>query len=175
MVQPPENKYMILCAPHTSNFDALWFFIAVRALGIRPRVLIKSTYHVFPFKRLFTFLGGIPVERGYGARGLADQLVEYIKTVDGIELVIAPEGSRSRQKFWKSGFYQIALGTGLPVYLVSVDYVSGDIRRSERPMPITGDLSADMDFARSFYDGVRAKYPAGSGPVALKREKQKTE
>lgn len=172
MERPNEDKYILLCAPHTSNFDALWFFIAVRALGIQPKVLIKSTFYVFPFRRLFTFLGGVPVKRGAGAHGLADQLLEYVNAVDRVELAIAPEGSRSRQNYWKSGFYHIALGTGLPVYLVSVDYPSGEIKRSAEPMPVTGDPVADMDFARAFYAGVVAKYPADFGPVVLRRENQ---
>ena len=119
--KPNAKKYILLCAPHTSNIDALWFFVAVRALDIRPKVLIKSSFYFFPFKWLFLRLGGVPVERGPKAGGLADQLIDFVDNNEEIELCFAQEGSRSYQKYWKSGFYQIALATGMPVYLASVD------------------------------------------------------
>lgn len=170
--KPNAKKYILLCAPHTSNIDALWFFVAVRALHIRPKVLIKSTFYRFPVRRLFLRLGGVPVERGHKAGGLADQLVDFIEHNDEIELCFAQEGSRSYQKYWKSGFYQIALVTHLPVYLASVDYPSGTIKISTDPMPITGDRIADMAFPKAFYAGARGKFPERFGPIELKPKKE---
>lgn len=171
--RPPADKYIFLCAPHTSNWDALWLFVGVRGLKMKPRVLIKSTLRVFPVKWFFDFLGGVPVDRSTKAFGLAQQMVEYAKTVDDLALVITPEGSRSHRKYWKSGFYQIALGANLPVYLVSVDYPSGIIKISEEPTPITGDHSADMDHIRNYYEGIRGKYPEEFGPIVLRSELKK--
>ena len=169
---PNAQKFILLCAPHTSNIDALWFFVAVRALDFKPKVLIKSSFYFFPFRWLFLRLGGVPVERGSKAGGLADQLVDYVKETEEIALCFAQEGSRSYQRYWKSGFYQIALATGLPVYLASVDYPSGTIKISEETMPITGDRVADMEMPKAFYEGIRGKYPDQFGPVELKPERK---
>ena len=171
--RPPAKKYIFLCAPHTSNFDALWLFIGARGLNMRPRVLIKSTFHVFPVKWLFNALGGIPVDRSSKSFGLAQQLVEYAKSHDELELVITPEGSRSYRKFWKTGFYQIALAAEIPVFLVSVDYPSGTIKIAQEPTPITGDRESDMAHIQKYYEGVRGKYPDQFGPVVLRPERKK--
>lgn len=106
-VRPDANKYIATCAPHTSNFDALWFFIAMMALKERPKVLIKSSYYRFPVKRLFLAVGGVPVERGFGAKNLAQQMVEYMASVDRGALMLAPEARffSKRKSVQKSTFW----------------------------------------------------------------------
>lgn len=168
--RPDAKKYLAICAPHTSNWDAFWFFIAVRALGVQPKVLIKSAYYRFPFKRLFLALGGVPVDRGFKAKDLAQQMIEYVASVDEVALMIAPEGSRSKQKYWKVGFYQIAQAADLPVYFGFCDYAAGQLGIDETPLHVTGDPAADMDVVRAFYTGIAGKWAGRIGPIRLKRE-----
>ena len=168
--RPSVEKSLTICAPHTSNFDALWFFITVRALGVKPKVLIKSSYYTFPFKRLFLALGGVPVDRGFKAKDLAQQMIEYVDSVDEVALMIAPEGSRSLQKFWKVGFYQIAQAAKLPIYFGFCDYSTNQMGIHEIPLNVTGNLAADMDVIRAFYADKTGKHADRVGPIRLKRE-----
>ena len=168
--KPKEAKYITLCAPHTSNFDALWFFITMKAMGIKPEVMIKSSYHRFPLRWLFKKIGGIPVERGFKAKDLAQQMVAYAESVDELALMLAPEGSRSYQKYWKQGFYQIAEATGLPIYFGFADYAKRELGFGDSLFKVTGDLPADMQVVRDFYTGINGRHLDRVGPIRLKRE-----
>ncbi|MFT5193345.1 MAG: 1-acyl-sn-glycerol-3-phosphate acyltransferase [Cellvibrionaceae bacterium] len=168
--RPDANKYIAVCAPHTSNFDALWFFMAMMALQERPKVLIKSSFYRFPIKRAFLAVGGIPVERGIGAKNLAQQMVQYMGSVERGALMLAPEGSRSLQKFWKIGFYQIAQATTLPIYFAYADYGKKELGIYPAPLWISGNVAEDMEVVRGFYTDIVAKHPERVGPIRLKRE-----
>lgn len=169
-IRPDAQKYIAICAPHTSNFDALWFFLAMMALQIQPKVLIKSTFYRFPFKQLFIWVGGVPVDRGFGAKDLTQQLAEYIETVDEVALMLAPEGSRSYQKYWKLGFYQIAQATNLPIYFAYGDYKFKELGIHPLPLFVTGNIAEDMQVVREFYADKTGKHPSQVGPIRLKRE-----
>ena len=86
---------MAIGYPHTANLDGLWVILTILAMGERPKVLAKSTLFRFPFKRLLTWAGGVPVVRGEGAKDLVQQSVEYIQSVDHVALMLSPEASLS--------------------------------------------------------------------------------
>ena len=43
-----QRKYVLIVAPHTSNWDFILFVLAVSVLRLKPSVLIKSTLFVGP-------------------------------------------------------------------------------------------------------------------------------
>ncbi len=60
---PDEKKYIIVVAPHTSNYDFM-VGLAVRSiLGFKASYLGKKELFRFPFGWLFRKLGGYPVDR----------------------------------------------------------------------------------------------------------------
>jgi 1-acyl-sn-glycerol-3-phosphate acyltransferase len=65
-------------------------------------------------------------------------------------LGLAPEGTRRRVARWKTGFYFIALGAGVPVVPATFDYPRRTIRLGA-PLVPTGDLAADMDHLQAFF------------------------
>ena len=75
-----------------------------------------------------------------------------------LQLAIAPEGTRFRADRWKTGFYRIAEGAGVPIALVSIDYTRKIMGIGGTFTP-SGDIEADMEHIRAFYDGVTAKRP----------------
>ena len=84
-------------------------------------------------------------------------------------LAISVEGTRSRSKNWRSGFYHIAHGAELPVLPTFPDY--GNKRGGfGLPPQLTEEISADMDKVRAFYKPYRGKYPELSGPIQLSEE-----
>jgi hypothetical protein len=84
-------------------------------------------------------------------------------------LAIAPEGTRKAVPYWKSGFYRIAHGVGVPIVPVLIDGAKRELRVGEPLMP-TGEVRADMDRLREFYSGAVGVKPGGIGPVVLQDE-----
>lgn len=163
-----DRAALYIGAPHTSNWD---FVLATALLwrnGIRAKVLMKNSMTDGPLGPIVRALGALPVDRDNPGR-LVDQLVTEARERPDFGLVIAPEGTRSRTESWKSGFYRIALATGLPVVPVSVDRPTRLLRVGEA-RTMTGDTVADMDALRAFYRGTLGVRPGRGGPVRLRDE-----
>lgn len=165
--QPPTlPKYVIVGAPHTSNWDFVVMLGAIFTVGIEMFWLGKHTLFTPPFGGLFRWLGGIPVDRRQ-ANGLVDQLVDVFHAHQKLVLVIPPEGSRKKLKTWKSGFYHIARGAQVPMALVVMDYGRKVVGFGPVMTP-TGDVEADMTSIRSFFASAVGKFPHEAAQIALK-------
>jgi 1-acyl-sn-glycerol-3-phosphate acyltransferase len=75
-----------------------------------------------------------------------------------LALMIAGEGTRGKVKKWKSGFYHVALGAGVPLMLAYLDYAKKEAGFGE-PIYLSGDKEKDAALIRDFYADKRAKYP----------------
>jgi 1-acyl-sn-glycerol-3-phosphate acyltransferase len=149
---PDRAKMVAIVAPHTSNWDFVVGIVAVFALGIRVRFLIKHTVFWPPLGWFLSWCGGIPVDRT-APQGLVSQAVGIIESSPQIFLAITPEGTRKGVQ-WKSGFYRIAHAAGLPILPVVFD---GPARRIRLLAPFTpsGDYEADLPSLLAHYEGVR--------------------
>lgn len=139
---PPDRKFVIAGAPHSSNWDFAIFLGAVDQLGVRPSYIGKRSLFRWPLKRFMLDMGGIPIDRTKRAN-YVDQVVAEFDRHDELALVIAPEGTRHSDGRWKSGFYHIALGAGVPIVLAWIDRK----RRIGHIGPVihpTGDYRADI-------------------------------
>lgn len=166
--RPTVPKYVLITAPHTSNWDFPYMMLYGMAMGIRPRWVGKHTLFRAPFGGLMRWLGGIPVRRD-AAHQMVDQLVETFRASDRLALVMPPEGSRSRMPYWKSGFYYVARGADVPIVMSYLDFSrrEGGIGPMLQP---GGDMVADMAHLRAFYADKRGLYPEKESPVRLKQE-----
>ena len=117
---PPDKKFVLAGAPHTSNWDFAIFLGAVDQLGFQPSYLGKHSLFRWPLRRFMLDMGGIPIDRTKRAN-YVDQVVAEFDRHDELALVIAPEGTRDSDGRWKSGFYHIALGAGVPIVLAWID------------------------------------------------------
>ncbi len=154
---PNEPKVVLVGAPHTSNWD---FFLAMAimfSLGIRMSWLAKHTFVGGPLEPVLRRLGGIPVDRR-ASHGLVEQIVAAYNEHDKLLLAISPEGTRTKVHRWKTGFYYIALGAGVPILPVVADYGRKVVGLGEPIWP-SGDLEADMARIRANYEGVVGKNP----------------
>ena len=170
---PPHPRSVIIFAPHTSNWDFVYMLPAVFALGLKPNWLGKKELFFWPVKYFFLILGGIPVDRNASLR-MVDQTAEALKERQQAILGIAPEGTRSKSKYWKSGFYHIAEKAGVPVNFCYLDYAQKVAGVQEGFLP-SGDVEADMEIVRTFFaqKGQHGKYPENIGEIILKpRPKQ---
>ena len=152
-------KVIILGAPHTSNLDAAYMLAGMWILGRKPSFLVKDSVVKVPvLGRIVKALGGIAVERSAN-HGLVGSMVQRLNEAEEICLCITPKGTRSKREFWKSGFYRMALETGLPLEFGYVDS-STKTFGWRGSMQVTGDVRADMDKIREFYadkTGIRAE------------------
>jgi 1-acyl-sn-glycerol-3-phosphate acyltransferase len=125
-VLPDLKKYIIIVAPHTSNWD---FPLGVLARGIMDRkisYLGKKELFKPPFGWLFKALGGYPVDRQQ-SQSMVDRVVQIFQEKDSFVLALAPEGTRSQVKIWRTGFYHMAVKAGVPIQPVGIDYAKRQI------------------------------------------------
>lgn len=147
---PDARKCMILGAPHTSNWDFVFFLGAVTQLGLKPSFIGKLSLFRRPLTRFMYDMGGIPIDRRAEGRNYVEQVVDAFNAADELTLVIAPEGTRGPITSWRSGFYYMALGAGVPIVPAWVDHASMKGGIGPAIMP-TGDYAADLRKIAEFY------------------------
>lgn len=152
---PNVSKAVVIVAPHTSNWDFVLGIAGVFAVGIRFSFLGKHTLFRGVAGSAMRWLGGIPVDRS-ASSGVVEQTVELFKHRSQLLLGVSPEGTRGRVDRWRSGFYHIACGAGVPIVPVSFDYPTRIIAFGE-PVMGTGDMDGDMVLLRSFFSGVSGR------------------
>jgi 1-acyl-sn-glycerol-3-phosphate acyltransferase len=146
---PPDAKFVLVGAPHTSNWDFAVFLGVTEALGIAPSFLGKHSLFKWPLRRFMTDMGGIAVDRSKRSN-YVEQVVGEFRRRDSLALVIAAEGSRDSDGRWRSGFYHIAMGAGVPI-------VPAWINRAKRlakigtPIWPSGDYRADLARIAAFF------------------------
>jgi 1-acyl-sn-glycerol-3-phosphate acyltransferase len=154
---PAIAKYVLIAAPHTSNWDFPITLSLTFALKGKIYWMGKDTLFRWPFKRVFKWLGGISVDRSK-SNNLVNQMIQRFSANENLVVTIPPAGTRSNVMKWKTGFYYIALGAKVPVVLGFLDYRKkiGGIGPVFLP---TGDIHADMRQIRAFYTGIYGKHP----------------
>jgi 1-acyl-sn-glycerol-3-phosphate acyltransferase len=165
---PAARAYVLIAAPHTTNWDLLYFLACAWAFGISPSWMGKHTLFRGPLGPVTRALGGVPVYRAR-AGGLVAQMAEAFERNRDLVLTVPPEGTRARAAYWKSGFYQIARAARVPIAMGYLDYA----RRSGGVGPVlipSDDLRGDMDAIRAFYADKRAMYPDCFGEIRLAEE-----
>lgn len=154
---PDCRKFVLIVAPHTSNWDFIVGIMAMYALGIRGTYLGKDALFRFPLGPLMRWLGGIPVDRS-GKSDVVTQTVEAIERSERIIIVIAPEGTRKHTTRWRSGFYWIAQKANVPILPVAFDFSRKEVRLFPLFHP-TGDQDADVAKIRSHYTPEMGRFP----------------
>lgn len=159
---PPATKCVAIVAPHTSNWDFPLGLALVFATGLRVSWLGKHSLFKAPFGRWLRSLGGIPVDRS-ASHGVVGDCVRAFEASPALLLALAPEGTRKGVSRWKSGFYLIATGAGVPILPVGFDYREHLIRLMPLFQP-TGDLEADLPRIQALFGtthGLRERPQAG--------------
>lgn len=146
---PDERKLVILAAPHSSAWDAVWGLAAKVAMGIRIVVIGKQELFRWPLGWLLRKFGAMPVDRAK-AHGVVDSVVDRFDQSESMWFVIAPEGTRKRVENWKSGFWHIARDANVPVLCAYFHYPTRTIGIGP-VMHMTADQKADMARVRAYY------------------------
>jgi 1-acyl-sn-glycerol-3-phosphate acyltransferase len=159
---------ILVGAPHTSNWDWVVTQLLAWDNSIKIRLLVKDSFFKGPVGVFMRATGAVELDRTNPAatirRLLADQ-----KGDDRFLLGMAAEGTRSKGEYWKSGFYRIALQTGLPITLAFLDAPSRTVGWGPTFTP-SGDVRADMDRLREFFKDKRGFNPDQATEPRLKEE-----
>jgi len=154
---PNDRKFVLVAAPHTSNWDFLYFVGLCHELGIQPHFMAKQSLFRWPWKNFLLDIGGVPVDRSSN-RDYVAQMVELFCKRKEFMLTIAPEGTRSSVKQWKTGFYHIAKAANVPIVIGMMDYANKTGGLLESFM-VSGDYKADMQILERHYKSVTPKHP----------------
>lgn len=117
---PREPKYVLIGAPHTSNWDFPLMLLAVLKIGMDVHWLGKSSLFPPVVGSVMRWLGGVAVDRSKN-NNLVAQLVDVFNERDELVVLIPPEGTRAKVERWKSGFYYVAAGANVPILLGFID------------------------------------------------------
>lgn len=164
---PDVHKAVLIAAPHTSNWDGFWALVYKTYIGIDIKWFVKDSIFWFPLSVLLRAFGGIPLNRK-AARSAVNEAIAAFDSNEYFYFGLAPEGTRSKTAGWKSGFYRIAEGAGVPVVFGFLDY------RNKRlgfgpVLTLTGDKQADMAICKSYYASIEGRCPEKTSPIELTR------
>lgn len=154
---PPEaRRSVFIAAPHTSNWDLPYTLMVAFVLRLNVHWMGKASIFRFPFGGLMRWLGGIAVDRSKSNNLVAASASAITQATGALQLIVPPEGTRSKVRYWKTGFYHIAQTAQVPIVMAYMDYT----RKISGLGPVfypTGDLEADMRTIKAFYAPFKGK------------------
>jgi 1-acyl-sn-glycerol-3-phosphate acyltransferase len=146
---PDVPKLVVIVAPHSSGWDAVWGLAAKVGMGIGISFMGKKELFSGVLGWFLRKLGGFPVDRRAPA-GIVDQVAQQICAADRMWLVLAPEGTRKPVEHWKPGFWKIARKAQVPVFCAWFHYPDKLIGLGP-PVELTDNMEADLVRIRALF------------------------
>jgi len=147
---PDEPKFIIIGAPHTSNWDAIAASLAMLASGFRYTFLIKKEWFFWPMGPFVRSLGGFPVDRSKGSN-VVDQVVALFESQEKMCVGFPPEGTRSKVEKYKTGYLRTAYAAKVPIFICAFDGPNKQVVL-DRLFPLTGNLKEDNLALKAYID-----------------------
>lgn len=155
---PNIPQAVLLAVPHTSNVDGVWAIATLLALDLDIKLMGKKELFKLPvLSHFLKWAGVIPIDRDKKGSVLQGSIDKF-KTGQPLFLGLAPEGTRGYTDTWKTGFYYLAVGAGVPIIPIAMDYQAREVRFM-KPFYPTGDIDADLPKIYAYYQGVVPKHP----------------
>ncbi|MFT5481569.1 MAG: 1-acyl-sn-glycerol-3-phosphate acyltransferase [Halieaceae bacterium] len=155
--RPGDARQMVMiAAPHTSNWDFILMLMVVFILRLDLYWMGKMSLFPWPVSGLMKYLGGIPVDRS-ASNNVVEQMIAMYAKGQPLVLLNTPEGTRGKVRAWKTGYYHIAAGAGVPVqpaYVNAPDKVVGFLDPFITGADAEADLAEIQGLYRSF-EGIR--------------------
>ncbi len=164
----PSLQGVAIVYPHTSNWDFVYAMLAKAAIGFPIRFWAKDSLFALPlFGHWLTRLGGVPLDRR-SPGGVVQDTIDRMKQAQAqgqlFWLGLSPEGTRSYQPGWRSGFYRLALGARLPLAVGTLDYGRREIR-VQHFIDLSGDPQADYARIRDIVGHALGHNPHQASPI----------
>ncbi len=155
----PENKCIIIGAPHTSAWDFVISWLHYASVGGKANTLIKKEFFFWPAGYFLRKMGGLPIDRSKGANVIR-QTIQLINENDRVHLALTPEGTRRFTQKWKGGFHIIAKETGIPVYLGRFDWGRKEVSIGEK-LELSDNAQADIRRMKDYYreKEIKGRFP----------------
>ena len=153
---PAVRKCVLIAAPHTRNWDLPYTLMVAFELQLQVYWMGKASIFSPPFRGVMMWLGGIPIARERSSNVVAASVEAINNAKHAIQLVVPPECTRSKARYWKTGFYYIALGAKVPIVMAYMDYHRKVSGLGPLMLP-TGDIEADMKIIKAFYAPFKGK------------------
>lgn len=147
---PPDvAKYVLIAAPHTSNWDFPYTLMVCFALRLRVYWMGKASLFPPGLGFIMRWLGGIAVDRNKSTN-LVQSTIAAFERAERLIVIVPPEGTRDKVTHWKTGFYYIALGANVPILLGFLDFKQkvGGVAHLFYP---SADIDKDMLEIKQFY------------------------
>lgn len=154
---PGVPKCVMIAAPHTSNWDYFYTLLTASIMKVNMTAMGKKSLTEGPFGGIMKWLGILPIDRSK-SNNVVEQTIEKFNNSENLVVIVPPSGTRGKVAYWKTGFYHIAQGAGVPISLGFIDYANKTGGLGPLIYP-TGDIEADMIKIRSFYSNIEGKYP----------------
>ena len=155
---PNISQAVVLALPHTSNVDGVYAIPSLFALDLQISIMGKHTLFKIPvLAQLMHWMGIVPIDRDNKGSVLQSSIDKF-KTGEPLFLGLSPEGTRDYTQKWKTGFYYLAVGAGVPILPVAMDYNTKEIRFMPLVYP-TGDIDVDLPKIYAHYRGVIPRHP----------------
>lgn len=161
---PTANKYVILAAPHTSNWDGFFLILAAAMLKLDFSFFGKDTLFKGPLGWFLRSVGGIPLDRSRH-QSFVSQAVSWFESHERFALGVAPEGTRQFTPGWKRGFYYIALQAKVPIVMGYIDYAKKEGGILPEVLIPSGDIERDFETLARLYGPLTARHPDRKGPI----------
>lgn len=168
--KPDHCRYVLIGAPHTSNWDVPLGLAICFVLGIKPYWMGKKSLFRWPIGTFMRWTGGLPIDRSK-ANNVVAVSIQAFEQHESLTMLIPPEGTRKQVDCWKTGFYHIAHGAGVPIVMGFLDFKNktGGIGPT---IWTTGDIDVDMRALFNFYAPISGKFPEQftiSQPLSAKK------
>ena len=118
---PSEDKYLFVVVPHTSNWDFVVGWLAIKGLGLNVKIFAKDAFFVWPLNHVSRWFGVMPVNRRKRTN-FVDSAAQLFEDHDQLAAVITPEGTRSPQTTLKSGYYHLSKKADVPIVVAGLDF-----------------------------------------------------
>lgn len=131
--------------------------VAAGCWRARLRYMGKKSLTQGPFGWVVRWSGCIPIDRSK-TNDVVQASINAFAAADALILAVPPEGTRDVVEKWKSGFYHIAVGAGVPITTAVMDYASRTVSLSITLWP-SGDYAQDLPIIQAAYADAQGKYP----------------
>ena len=151
------KKAVLVCAPHTSNWDFPLALASFAIAELKVNYFIKKSWFFFPMNLLFKATGGVPVDRSKN-HGLVDSMTQLLQESDEMIIAVPAEGTRSWVPKWKTGFYHIAKSARVPIIMGFVDFKKKEFGFGPL-LNLSGNFKKDMSKIQVFFEDKSGKFP----------------
>lgn len=154
---PNVKKSIIIFAPHTSYYDAVFGKLFLNEIGIKHRFLSKKELFFFPMNILMKWYGSIPI-RGIKGENSIYQVTKMLEEAKSLHVILSPEGTFAKVTNWNKGFYHMARKAKVPIVVGYLDYQKKEIG-IKGVIDNLADINSVMHQINTMYKDVTAKHP----------------